>query len=66
MHWDMGWMWVFWLIVIGLIVWLVTQVSQRGPSDTQRESPEQVLKRRYAQGEIDREAYEQMLADLRK
>jgi len=30
-----------------------------------RETPEEVVRRRYAEGEIDREEYEQKLRDLR-
>lgn len=31
-----------------------------------RWDPEQVLKRRYAQGDVDRESYEQALTDLQR
>jgi putative membrane protein len=63
----MGWMWFFWLIVIVGLVLLVGWVarSSRGPGDSV-ESPEVILKRRYARGEIDKEEYERTLADLRR
>jgi putative membrane protein len=64
--WHMGWMMTGWsivwvLIVLGMI-WVVLRSSGMGQSD----SPEGVLKRRYAHGDIDREEYERRLNDLRK
>ena len=38
-------------------------VSPPGPRD---ESPEEILKRRYARGEISREEYERMLEEVRR
>jgi uncharacterized membrane protein len=46
------------MIIIVLVVIIV--VFQR----TNRMPPEEIVRRRYARGEIDREQYEQMLADL--
>lgn len=71
MHWNgdwhMGWMWIWWLLGIAAVaatLWVVVSAGRRnGGTD---ESPEQVLRRRYAKGEIDRETYERMLQDLRK
>lgn len=69
----MGWMWPWWLIglaVVVAIVWLAVSWTRRQPLDTTRhetrESPEDVLKKRYARGEIDRDTYEERLADLRQ
>ena len=39
---------------------------QPTPATPGSESPELILKRRYAKGEIDHDAYERMLADLKK
>jgi putative membrane protein len=68
MHWDgnMGWMAIWWIVIIAAVVsvlWIALSSARRGGGE---ESPEKVLKRRYAQGEIDRETYERMLEDLRK
>lgn len=64
----MGFAWLFWLVVLGLIVWAVVTVvknSQRRiePPGTP-DSPIEILKRRYARGEISREEFEQMKKDL--
>ncbi|HEY82327.1 MAG TPA: SHOCT domain-containing protein [Dehalococcoidia bacterium] len=60
-----GWMWlvpIFWIVFLGLIIWAIvalvrglSQTSGSRPSDSALE----VLKRRYAQGEIDKEEYEE-------
>ena len=67
---HMGWMWLWWVlsfVAFVAVIWAVSNATRRsnegGPS---RESPEQTLKRRYANGEIDRDAYARMLEDLRK
>lgn len=72
MHWEygwgMGWMmisWVFWILIITVVVWLVAK-NAGGRSGAHEESPETILKRRYARGEMSREEYEQRLTDLRK
>ena len=70
--WHMGWM-GFWMAlwsiggfaILLLFVWLVTRSAASPPARTE-EAPEQILKRRYARGDIDRDEYERRLADLRK
>ena len=68
---HMGWMglwmalsWIGGLAILILLVWFVTRAAA-GPT-ARTESPEQILKRRYAGGDVDREEYERRLADLRK
>lgn len=58
------WM-AFWLAVLILLVWIVARAAG-GQSWRIDEPPEQILKRRYARGEIEREDYERRLSDLRK
>ncbi|MER6328060.1 SHOCT domain-containing protein [Streptomyces sp. NPDC001034] len=77
MYWDGGgWVWMafmplFWLVLIGLVVWAVVHLTRhpgegrgggpdRGgwaPRETSRETPEEILDRRFASGEIDADAY---------
>jgi len=61
-------MWFWWVLAIGLIAvvaWTVVRgVSRPGSGAT--ESPEDLLKRRYARGEIDEEEYEKRLQNLRR
>ena len=72
MHWNggwhMGWMGLWWILIVPVlmaVVWYALSAARRR-GDGAQESPEQVMKRRYANGEIDREAYERMLENLRK
>jgi putative membrane protein len=63
------WMPLFWLIVIAVLIWLLSRAAGQGArrsSGPKEESPETILKRRYARGEIDREEYQRRLEDLRK
>ena len=69
--WHMGWMmtgWsIFWMLIVLGVIWVILRggsfvASQPGQLD----SPETILKRRYAHGDIDREEYERRLNDLRK
>lgn len=72
--WDgpggwMGW-WMpigmaFWLAVLVLLVWVASRAIG-GHGQRTDDSPEQILKRRYARGEIEREEYERRLSDLRR
>jgi putative membrane protein len=77
MHWNGGWymggMWIWWLtaiLLLFLIAWLLARGVLAGrspqPPAPPRESPEDVLKRRLASGEIDRDEYEETLRELRK
>lgn len=65
---HMAGMWVWWLIAIVVIAalgWGIVQSASRNAGRT-AESAEDVLKRRYAAGEIDKEEYERRLQDLRQ
>jgi putative membrane protein len=65
--WHMGWMAIWWFLgaaVIAAIVWAAVKFA-RGPGSP-ADSPEAILKRRYAKGEIDQQTYERMLGELRR
>ncbi len=61
-----GWTSLLWVFVLALALFLfwsfVPGTRGRGDSDT----PETILKRRYAHGDISREEYERRLQDLRR
>jgi putative membrane protein len=65
----MGWMSLWWIVglcVLLLMVWAVARSSWPvGPSPDQ-DSPEAILERRYARGDVDHDEYEHRLSDLRK
>ena len=60
-----------WVLILVLAVLVVAAVSRNAPGGANGkagdgESPEQIVKRRYVAGEIDRETYQRMLADLQR
>jgi putative membrane protein len=59
-------MWIFWIVLIIVVLLLIRSqaVSVRG-LEASRESAEEILKKRYARGEIDKDEYEHKLSDLR-
>jgi len=64
---HMVWMVIWWLFVIGLfsvVIWLLIAALGRGPESSS--SSEEILRRRYAAGEIETEEYERRLEELRK
>lgn len=60
MHW--GW-WIFWVIAIAGLVWAIARAQQDRaappPTTPARETPLEILQRRYAEGEISTEEYEE-------
>ncbi len=65
----MGWMGTWWIIGIPLavvVIWALVR-APRGPGERigPSESSQEILQRRYAKGEIDRETYHRMLNDLK-
>ena len=74
MHWgDYGWgmgvgwlfMIFFWALVILGLVYLGKLVAERG-ARSEKESALDILKKRYAKGEITKEEYERMKDDIKK
>ena len=63
---HMVWMAFWWLIPIGLFVVLLWALFRTSRPGDVAQSPEAILRRRYAAGEIDTEEFERRLATLRK
>lgn len=60
--WMLGgglWMWLFWVALIVLIVWGVSSLPGGTRPAAREETPLEILRRRYASGEISREEFEQ-------
>ena len=62
--WPMGIVAIIWLVVIGLLVWLVVRALSNRPGSS--ESAEELLRRRFAAGEIDEEEFNKRSAVLRR
>ena len=58
--------WIFWIVIIIAIIWVVTQITSKNQQANSniKESPLDILKKRYAKGEITKEQYEEMKKDL--
>ena len=62
-----GWMMIFWwFLIIALIVIVVRALmgSTKQNANTPAETPMDILKRRYANGEIDKEEFEERKKNL--
>jgi putative membrane protein len=53
------------LAVVG-VVWLVRRTNSRGEVEAAAESPEEILRRRYAAGELDEDEYLRRRAGLQE
>lgn len=54
------------IIFIGLIIWAVSKGRSPTGMRYEEETPEEVLKRRYAKGEISQKEYKEMLSEIKK
>jgi uncharacterized membrane protein len=73
MHeWSSAWymenVWMLWFILVGVIIFVVWSVIRTwNPSNGLRqETPEQILKRRFASGDIDYQEYQLQRKQLRE
>jgi putative membrane protein len=69
MHYGFGYggmfMWIIFLVVVGLLIYfIIHSQKQKGQTPTQNENHLDILKRRYAKGEITKEEYERMKKEL--
>jgi putative membrane protein len=70
MMWGFGWWWmmIFWIAVIIGLIFLVKWLVEQGRTDRKTSPPEEsaldILKKRYAKGEINKEEFEQKKRDL--
>ncbi len=59
--------WIFWLVIIAVIIWVIVTEMNKNKRDTQspqQESALDILKKRYAQGEINKNEFEEKKKDL--
>ena len=59
-----GFMWLFWIFLIIVIIWLVMTMSGRKELSTKQNSALDILKERYAKGEIDQQEFVQKRKEL--
>lgn len=62
-----GWMMVFWwFIILVLIVFVIRTLKNSGQDNQNKETPMEILERRYAEGEIDEEEFNKRKKELLK
>ena len=63
-YWGWGlWFWIFWGFIVFFLIWGATAWNGKRSDIT---PAEQILRERYARGEIDKQEYEQKLHDLQR
>ena len=64
MGFGMGFGFIFMILIVGGLIWLVVTLTNAS-SSKQEERPEDILKRRYAEGQITKKEYEEKKKELR-
>jgi len=64
--WMMGIGMLFWIAVLAVVVWLIVRTTGPRAAEPRGDSAEEVLRRRFAAGEIDAEEYDRRLELLRR
>ena len=63
--WGRGFMWLILLVLVGIAIYFTLQVMKSKGSDSSIiETPFDILKKRYAKGDIDKEEFEWKKKDL--
>lgn len=63
--WGMGWGWIIGLILLVLVIWIIVKmINQRNQLPGHNKTPLDILKERYARGEIDKQEFEERKKDL--
>lgn len=57
---------LIWVVLILAGIWAVRSFQVRPPGHKPPASPEEIVRMRYARGEVTREEYERLLEDLRR
>lgn len=64
MHYGYPFMILFWIGLIALIIWLTIKLTQSQPNKIQSISSLDILKKRYAKGEITKKEFIDIKKDL--
>ena len=59
-------MWLVLILIAGVVIYFVVNWSKgaKNPADSTREGPTDILKRRYANGEISKEEFDRLKKDI--
>jgi len=56
---GMAWYWIIGILILLAVVWLVTRSFNQNRPESQAKSALDILKERYARGEIDQQEFEE-------
>lgn len=61
-----GLMWIFWILFIVILVFIVKAIAGNGAGkkDSVEDNPLEILKKRYARGEIDEEEFKRRRREI--
>jgi len=63
--WGMVWWWIIAIGIVAAIVWIVTKrLNKSSTNQGMSKSALEILKERYARGEIDKQEFEERKRDL--
>ncbi len=64
--WGMGWGWFMGPVIIVLVIWIIVRTINQNNYQQKitEKTPLDILKERYARGEIDKKEYEEKRKDL--
>ncbi|MFO8021470.1 MAG: SHOCT domain-containing protein [Perlabentimonas sp.] len=64
--WGMGWGWIIALLILAALIWFIFRMvnQQNRSQDRSSQTPLDILKERYAKGEIDKDEYEERKNNL--
>ena len=65
-HHFIGMHWIWWLIVVGIIMLVVFNVIPYRPKTELEENAMEILKKRFARGEIEKEEFEERKRIIRE
>jgi putative membrane protein len=66
MSWGMGFGWFIGIVVLILVIWAITKGfnAKNNSTPTERKSALEILKERYARGDINKEEFEKIKQNL--
>jgi len=59
-------MWLFWIVLLVIIIVIVKAVTANATVSPPKEEPMEILKSRYARGDIDDEEFQRRKSELEK